>query len=373
MRRPIVPQRAVSVAWLRYIVLLGVAYCCGCAAPPQTMGVIGDGAPEAVGPARSCDDEEAGDPLLPRASEALTDVQRGALRRLCNSAQSASSAALIVIHKSQTLVDWRQPNGRGRLLPLSSITKVFDGMAVGVLVGDGRLQLDTPLSRFFPEWGQNAKARVTVEQLLRHTAGIERPADLRLMDKAPDPLAFARAVPLDHEPGTHFSYSNVGAELLVGVVQAASGLQLDEFVRERVFRPMGIERYRWYHDPTGAPYGYGGLWLSPHDLARVGEMLLRDGVWRGTRVLPHGWVLRTIDSATTQGVRGYGMLMEVQTDPRDHHRILAFGHGGDGYQHLFIAPRSQIVIVRMREPPDVDPVPFDEDAMRAVAVAFDGG
>jgi hypothetical protein len=63
--------------------------------------------------------------------------------------------------------------------------------------------------------------------------------------------------------------------------------------------------------------------------------------------------------------------MQLHADPRDPARVIAFGHVGDAYQHLFVAPGSRIVIVRMREPPDVDPVLFEASTMLDVAVAFD--
>jgi CubicO group peptidase (beta-lactamase class C family) len=269
--------RLPTVTWARSVAFIGVFYATACGQSHPVPQVPERDAQQASREPFQCDTlldpSEPGDPLLPRANETLDEHQRAALRRLCASAESADTAALIVIHHGQTIVDWHHPGAADRPLPLSSITKIFDGMAIGLLVDEGRLTLDAPLSRFFPEWNRGTKSRVTIEQVLRHTAGLQRPTNLPLMDHAPNALEFARALPLADDPGAHFLYSNAGAELLVGVVQVASGMPLDVLIRQRVFAPLGIERFHWQHDPTGAPYGYGGLWLRPHDLARVGEML----------------------------------------------------------------------------------------------------
>jgi CubicO group peptidase (beta-lactamase class C family) len=308
---------------------------------------------------------------LPRTTEPLTESQRDALARLLDDAASDDTVALVAVHKSKTIVDLQRSGSEGRLFPLYSITKMFTGFAIGLLLAEGRLTLDAPLSRFFSEWGEGEKSRVTVEHILRHTSGLPHIESAEQLDRAPDTIAYARSLPLDAQPGTRFAYSNEGVALLSAIVRSAAGEPLDDFVRERVLTPMGIDRFQWWRDDAGTPGAFGGLTLSAHALARVGEMLLHDGAWRDVRVLPEGWVAHMTSRAVKWSGVKYGLLTMVLPDPayQDSHSAIAFGHAGTGNQCFFVAPRSELVIVRFRASRGDDTVPFTRDVVR-VADAF---
>jgi CubicO group peptidase (beta-lactamase class C family) len=227
------------------------------------------------------------------------------------------------------------------------------------------------LSHFFPEWSEGAKSKVTVEHLARHISGLPHVESAGELERAPDTIAYASALPLATEPGSRFAYSNEGVALLSAVVQSAAGAPLYSLVRERVLAPLGIERFQWWRDAAGTPGAFGGLTLRAHDLARVGEMLLRDGTWRGQRTLRAGVVQRMTSPAVKAGGGRYGLLTMVLLDPmyRDARRAIAFGHNGTGNQWFFVSPSSDLVIVRFRDSRGDDPVRFDEDMVR-VADAF---
>jgi CubicO group peptidase (beta-lactamase class C family) len=318
-------------------------------------------------------DAEGADPLLPPGNPELTSAQLAALQELVDNAEASDSDSLIVIHKGQTIVDRHGPRSHGELLPLSSITKMFVAMAVGLLVSDGLLNVDTPVSHIFTEWDTTSKSGITLGHLLRHTSGLARVQPLSRLDRADDPLALARTVPLDSPIGTRFSYNNVGAELVSGIIQHASGLPTDVLVRDRVLAPLGITRFAWLHDRSGAPYGYGGLLMRSHDVARVGAMLLQDGGWLGRAVLPPGWInAMTHPSAQQSESMRYGLFTQLYEDPRDPSRTIAFGHNGDGYQYLVVSPTSSLAIVRLRDSHGTDPVPFEPQRIVSVVIAFDG-
>ena len=97
---------------------------------------------------------------------------------------------------------------------------------------------------------------------------------------------------MDADPGTKWAYNSGGSQLLSGIVRTATGRHIDEYASERLFRPIGIEDFHWKKTPTGHPDTEGGLYLSAGDLARIGYLYLRDGMWAGQRILPAGWVAR---------------------------------------------------------------------------------
>ena len=112
---------------------------------------------------------------------------------------------------------------------------------------------------------------------------------------------------------------------------------------EMLFRPLGIRNFHWKKTPTGHPDTEGGLYLSAEDLAKIGLLYLRDGMWDGRRVLPEGWVR----SATRHHVTGlpgrwdYGYQWWLTT--RDGAEVWA-GRGFGG-QFLIVIPSRDIVAV----------------------------
>jgi CubicO group peptidase (beta-lactamase class C family) len=96
------------------------------------------------------------------------------------------------------------------------------------------------------------------------------------------------------DPGTKFFYSNKPTNLLAGVVLRASAKPLDEYVAREIFAPLGITGFGWSKDPVGNPLGMAGLQISAIDFAKIGQLMLDEGVWRGSRILSREWVAESI-------------------------------------------------------------------------------
>jgi D-alanyl-D-alanine carboxypeptidase len=130
---------------------------------------------------------------------------------------------------------------------LGSITKVFTSVAVLQLAQSGKLRLDDPLSRFLPDFPRDVADKVTIRHLLQHKSGWgaywdsdEFVKNKHKLRKIADYLAFLKDLPLDFEPGTKHQYSNTGYEVLGGVIEAASGKDYYEYVRENIYDPAGM-------------------------------------------------------------------------------------------------------------------------------------
>src|SRR5262249_27007483 len=112
-------------------------------------------------------------------------------------------------------------------------------LAVGFLLDGKKLEsLDEPLWHFFPELKQGLKERLTVRHLLTHTTGIQNDgADLA---RVSDLVRFALAADLETEPGARAAYNDKALALLAGLVEKASGTKADDYLREKLFTPLGI-------------------------------------------------------------------------------------------------------------------------------------
>ena len=165
------------------------------------------------------------------------------------------------------------------------------------------------------------------------------------LEKSKDWIQFTLDQPMDAAPGTKWTYNSGGSQLLSGIIKAATGRFIDDYANGMLFRPLGIRGFHWKKTPTGHPDTENGLYLSAQDLARIGLLYLRDGMWDGNRILPEGW----IRSATTDHVPGlpgrwaYGYQWWLTT--RDGVEIWA-GRGFGGQLLIGIPSRDIVAVVQ---------------------------
>lgn len=130
---------------------------------------------------------------------------------------------------------------------VGSIGKAFTAAAVLLLEREGRIDLDAPIGRYLQGFPDSVARAVTVRHLLAHRSGWGHyweneayRANRTAMREISDYLAFIREIPLDFEPGTRRRYSNVGYEVLGGIVEAVTGERYRDFVRRAVLEPLGM-------------------------------------------------------------------------------------------------------------------------------------
>jgi len=187
---------------------------------------------------------------------------------------------------------------------LQSVTKSIASTAIGIALGRGEVKsLDAPFLPWFKDKDVSRVDarlhRATLADLLTMRSGIEWHEQDRPLDEtnttvqlewSKDWIQFTLNQPMDADPGTKWVYNSGGSQLLSGIIRAATGRFIDDYANEFLFRPIGIRDFSWKKTPTGHPDTEGGLYLAAPDLARIGYLYLRDGMWNGRRILPASWV-----------------------------------------------------------------------------------
>lgn len=173
-----------------------------------------------------------------------------------------------------------------------SACKSITSLAVGLLVDDGMLSVSDQLADFFEEPGGTALHRrlkgMTVEDLLTMRSGVQFTEAEALTE--PDwEKRFLSAAPKS-EPGTEFAYNSLNTYMLSAIIRRRTGKSLTEFLRERLFGPMGISDYHWEVCPKGIEKGGWGLYIKPEDLAKLGQLVMDGGLWRGQRLLSEEYI-----------------------------------------------------------------------------------
>lgn len=188
-----------------------------------------------------------------------------------------------------------------------SVTKSIVGLAIGMLLQEGKIcSLATPVYQYFPEWKQGWKQSITIYHLLSNTSGLTLDTGTELYD-APDCIKLALATDVATPPGTHFMYNNKAINLLAIIVERASGMRLHDYVKSRLFQPLGIKSDTWLCDSAGNNYAMSHLTISAVDLSKIGLMLANGGYWNGMRLIAKEWI--DVFTAPSQACNPfYGLL-----------------------------------------------------------------
>lgn len=285
------PHRAIE--WLELALDAGFADANALRSQPDLAGLHGDPAWPRI--LTHAERTASGAPLpfgtglLPSSPEA-EGLDPAALARLLKDAEAAHSSALVLLRHGKLVGQWYF-GGQSHRIEAMSATKSVVSLAVGLLLDEAKLaSIDEPVATFFPEWRGTPKERITIRHLLNHTSGLFSRRTTEAIYASKDFVRFALDARLDAEPGTTFVYNNSATNLLAGVIAAAAGEPLDEYLRHRLFEPLGIQDVTWLRDSVGNRHGMSGMQLHPVDFAKIGQLMLDGGVWQGRRVLSPEWI-----------------------------------------------------------------------------------
>ena len=277
--------------------------------------------------------------------------------------------AIVVVQRDRIVAE-RYADGIGVETPLAgwSATKSATNALLGILVHQGKLDMNAPAP--IAAWADPSDPRhaITPDQLLRMTSGLHAGQSLhdvsafdpaaRMLFAQADMAAFAASRPLAHSPGTHWNYADPNTMLLSRIVRDLAGgspRSTRAFVQRELFDKLGMQHATLEFDASGTPIGGSHLWAPARDWARLGLLYLNDGVAGGVRLLPPGWV--AYSAAQTPGAeyvgygagfwtnrgKGYGAEYRVAAGiPAD-----AFMARGSYGQYVVIVPSQQLVVVRL--------------------------
>jgi len=203
---------------------------------------------------------------------------------------------------------WWAPYDREIPHILYSLSKSFTSTAVGLAISEGKLSLDDPVIKFFPDEAPadpsvNLRA-MRVRDLLRMNTGNQTEAPIRVDDPAKQTDTWVKTFlshPVPFKPGTHFLYNSPATYMLSAIVQKVTGMTVLDYLRPRLFDPLGIKDPIWISSPQGITAGAYGLSVRTEDIARFGELYLRKGMWNGKQLLPADWVMQATSMQTSNG------------------------------------------------------------------------
>ncbi|MDR2658034.1 MAG: beta-lactamase family protein [Oscillospiraceae bacterium] len=238
---------------------------------------------------------------LPVASPSQMGVDPKAILGLLNAAAAKHinlNGIVLVRHGHVISKGWYKPYREDLRHMLFSLTKSFMSTAAGFAIQEGLLSLDAPVVSFFPEKLPSPPCANMLAMKVRHLLGMctghtSEPS----IDEDFIRTFLTSYVPL--EPGSRFLYNTAGSCMAGAIIEKATGAHLDEYLKPRLFTPLGIEDYCWERLPGDICTGGYGLSLRTGDIAKFGQFLLQRGQWDGKQLLNSEWV----DDATSFHIR----------------------------------------------------------------------
>lgn len=295
-----------------------------------------------------CAAGEPGGSSLPLGAPEAQGVESSGVLAFVEAAEKkldAMHSFMLVRHGRIVAQGWWAPYHADSPHSLFSLSKSFTSTAVGLAIAEGKLRVDDEVLKFFPdeapaEPSKNLKA-MRVSDLLRMSTGHQAEPSLRT-EKSWTKTFLAQPVP--NKPGTHFLYNTAATYMLSAIVQKATGMTVLDYLRPRLFEPLGIEHPTWGTSPQGITLGGYGLSIRTEDIARFGQLYLQKGRWNGKQLVPEAW----IDAATARQTSN-GSNPESDWDQGYGYQFWRSRHGafrGDGAfgQFCLVMPEQDAVL-----------------------------
>ncbi len=290
----------------------------------------------------------AGSPL-PRSMPEAQGVSSAGIRAFIEAVDEkvdTMHSFMLVRHGRVIAEGWWKPEAADTPHVLYSLSKSFTSTAVGLAVADGEMSVDDPVLKYFPddapaEASDKLKA-MRVRDLLTMSTGHQ--TEPKFTPEVPWVQSFL-AHPVEHKPGAHFLYNSPGTYMCSAIVQKVTGQTVLDYLRPRIFEPLGIEGAEWSTSPQGIAAGGWGLFLKTEDIAKFGQLYLQKGRWNGKQLLPSAWIEQATSKQVSNGSdpsrdwdQGYGFQFW---------RCRHGAYRGDGAfgQFCLVLPEQDAVVV----------------------------
>lgn len=289
---------------------------------------------------------------LPRSTPEAQGVSSAAILQFIEAADAKVNSIhsfMLVRHGQVVAESWWTPYAAEEPHVLFSLSKSFTSTAVGLAVAEGKLSVDDPVLKFFPEDApaepsKNLQA-MRVRDLLTMSTGHHDEDIATFPFMAPENLVKKfLALPVAHKPGTFFVYNTPATFMLSAIVQKVTGQTVLDYLKPRLLEPLGFENPQWDASAQGITLGGFGFNARTEEIAKFGQLYLQHGQWQGKQLVPAAWV----EEATSRRMSN-GSAPDGDWDQGYGYQFWRCRHGfyrGDGAfgQFCIVMPQYDAVV-----------------------------
>lgn len=242
-----------------------------------------------------------------------------------------------VFHKGKMVHESYYQGYTRNSTPMSfSTAKSFVSALIGCAIADGSIKsIDDPVQLYDPKLAGSGYGAATIKDVLQMSSGIDFTEeyndptsdaftiynDMYLWFSSIDTVA--TAFQSKEKPGTKFYYRSIDTHVLAMVIEAATGNSIQDYISEKLWKPLGIPEGKWVADTHGNAIGFWGLNIPARHFAKLGQLYLQNGKWKGQQIIPEEWV-----------------KMSTQPDPEKEFLQRGQIYGDWGYQHQWWLPKG---------------------------------
>jgi CubicO group peptidase (beta-lactamase class C family) len=270
---------------------------------------------------------------------------------------------MILRHGKAVAEGWWNPYRPDLRHSLYSCSKSFTSTAVGFAISEKLLSINDKVISFFPaslpDTVKPYLAKLTIRDLLTMSVGQDPDPTSVIPFTSSNWVKSFLATPIKNEPGTKFLYNTMATYTLSAIIQKVTGQKVVDYLKPRLFNPLGITGIDWEVDKQGINTGGWGLRVKTEDLAKMGQVYLQKGIWDGKQLLPKGWV----EEATTFKIDQAPGVAQSKKDSSDwmqgycyqfwRCRHNAFRADGAFGQYIIVIPNQDAVIAITSETADM--------------------
>ena len=243
---------------------------------------------------------------------------------------------------------------------LASESKSVTSLVFGIAMDQGLIssvdnKIEPYYSSDYPGLLTGQKKEITIKQLLTMSSGLawdeSTPAtsDAYYLFRVSDPIRYILSLALQHPPGTFFHYNSGGTNILGDLVHRTSGINLREFARTNLFGPLQITNWEWKAIRNDHYFASGGLFMTPRDLIKLGQLCLNKGRWGDRQIVSEAWIREStaarIAPAEMPIGDKYGYQWWMKDFAVDDEIYRSYFAVGWGEQYMYVFKRENLIIL----------------------------
>ncbi len=234
---------------------------------------------------------------LPRSAPSKLNVDAARVIAFLDAVETARMdlhSLMILKHGAVVAEGWWAPYRNDDIQLLYSLSKTFLAMAVGIAIGEGRFRSEDLVADLLPDLVPQPLPehlrQLRVRHLLSMASGHREETLPRIVAMGPDPVRNFLALPPDEPPGSIFAYNQGNSLSLSQIITSMTGQRVVDYLRPRLFDPLGIDRAEWLSTSTGIDQGFSGLHVTTESVAKLGQLVLANGRWGDAQLVPAEFV-----------------------------------------------------------------------------------
>jgi CubicO group peptidase (beta-lactamase class C family) len=259
------------------------------------------------------------------------------------------TAKSLLVFRNGKLVAEAYPadeNDMDNICNIQSMTKSVTSVLIGIAVQNGVIgDLDEKLFDIFPDDfdSDTSKRNITIRNALTMQTGLrfDNDQDTQEFYRAKKSVNYVLSRPKEHEAGTVVNYNDGAPQLISKVIEAKTGISLEEYAKSKLFKHLDIKDWLWESAKDGTTFGAFSLFLKPRDIGKIGQMMSESGRWLNTQLVDMDYLRRATTTQATDEIHDKTYGYYFHTVPGEN-ACYAFGQGG---QFMFAAPEKSLVIV----------------------------